>query len=73
MGRNQHIVPHKTGWAVKSAGGERASSVHTTQLAAIERGRETARSQKTELLVHGRNGQIRQRDSYGNDDFPPQG
>lgn len=73
MGRNQHIVPHKSGWAVKSAGGERASSVHPTQSAAIERGRETARNQKSELLVHGRNGQIRQRDSYGNDDFPPKG
>jgi hypothetical protein len=56
MGRNQHIVPHKAGWAVKSAGGDRASSVHPTQAAAIERGRETARSQQSELLVHGRNG-----------------
>jgi hypothetical protein len=26
-----------------------------------------------ELLIHGRNGQIRERDSHGHDPFPPQG
>ena len=36
--RNQHVVPHPGGWAVKPEGGERASSVHPTQQDAIDEG-----------------------------------
>jgi hypothetical protein len=71
--RNQHVVPHSDGWAVKPAGGEKASSVHTTQADAIDRGRQVAQNQGTELFIHGRNGQFRERDSHGKDDFPPRG
>lgn len=71
--RNQHVVPHDEGWAVKPAGGQRASSVHSTQQEAIDRARDIARNQESELLIHGRNGRIRERDSYGNDPFPPEG
>lgn len=71
--RNQHVVPHPDGWAVKPAGGQRASSVHRTQQAAIDRAREIARNQESELFIHGRNGRIRERDSHGNDPFPPRG
>ncbi len=71
--RNQHVVPHDRGWAIKPAGGERASSVHDTQREAIDRGREVACNQGTELFIHGRNGQIRGRDSHGNDPYPPKG
>lgn len=68
---NQHIVRHQNGWAVKGAGASRATSVHDTQAEAIDRGREIAQNQNSELLIHGRNGRIRARDSYGNDPFPP--
>lgn len=71
--KNQHVVPHQEGWAVKPAGGQRASSVHATQAEAIARAREIAQNQGSEIFVHGRNGQIRERDSYGNDPFPPRG
>lgn len=71
--RNQHIVRHKDGWAVRGAGSERATSVHGTQREAITAGRRIAQSQKTELLVHGRDGRIRELDSFGNDPFPPKG
>lgn len=70
---NQHIVPHPDGWAVKPEGGERASSVHPTQADAIDRGREVAQNQGTELLIHGRDGRIRERDSHGRDPHPPNG
>ena len=73
MSRNQHITPHPHGWAVKPAGGQRASSVHRTQADAIARGREIACNQESELLIHGRNGRIRARDSHGRDEFPPEG
>ncbi|MBD2115173.1 MULTISPECIES: DUF2188 domain-containing protein [Cyanophyceae] len=74
MAKNpQHIVPHPKGWAVKSEGASRASSVHPTQKEAIERGREIARNQSSELFIHGQDGRIRSRDSHGNDPHPPRG
>ena len=71
--RNQHVVPHKNGWAVKGETASRATSVHDTQAEAIDRAREIARNQSTELLIHNRKGQIRERDSHGNDPHPPKG
>ena len=72
-GRNQHVIPHQGKWAVKSEGSQRATSIHKTQAEATEKAREIARRQKSELLVHGRDGQIRSRNSFGNDPFPPKG
>jgi uncharacterized protein YdaT len=72
-GRNQHVVPHDGAWAVKSEGGDRASSVHETQREAIDRGREISRNQNSELFVHGRDGRIRERDTHGRDPYPPKG
>ena len=69
--RNQHIVPHEDGWAVKPEHGQRALSVYETQQDAIDRGRKIARNQGAELCIHGRDGRIRERDSHGNDPFPP--
>lgn len=71
--KNQHVVPHTGGWAVRGAGNGRATSVHDTQRAAIDAARGIAQNQHSELLIHGRNGQIRDRDSYGGDPFPPRG
>lgn len=71
--QNQHVVPHPNGWAVRGAGNERASSVHSTQEAAINAARETAIRNQSEMFIHGRNGQIRERNTYGNDPFPPEG
>lgn len=71
--KNQHVVPHNNAWAVRGAGNERVTSTHNTQAEAIERAREIARNNQSEILIHGRNGQIRDRDSYGNDPFPPKG
>lgn len=70
---NQHVTPHKEGWAVTGEGNSRAASVHSTQREAINTARQIARNNESELLIHGRNGQIRARDSYGNDPFPPKG
>ena len=73
MSKNQHVTPHPNGWAVRGEGASKPSSVHDTQAAAIDRGRDIARNQESELLVHGRNGRIRARNSYGNDPYPPKG
>lgn len=72
-GKNQHVVPHSGAWAVRGAGNNRVSSIHSTQAEATQVARGAAQRQHTELLIHGRNGQIRERDSYGNDPFPPKG
>jgi hypothetical protein len=71
--RNQHVVPHPRGWAVRPEGGRRPTSVHSTQKAAIDRGRALAERQGSELFIHGRDGRIRQRDSHGHDPHPPEG
>ena len=71
--KNQHIVPHGDDWAVKGAGNSKATSVHPTQAEAINRGKEIAQNQKSELLIHGQNGRIREKNSYGNDPYPPKG
>ncbi|TCL06974.1 DUF2188 domain-containing protein [Sodalis ligni] len=71
--KNQHVVPHKDGWAVKGAGNQRATSVHDTQQQAVDAAREIARNQQSELVIHRPDGRIRDKDSYGNDPFPPKG
>lgn len=71
--KNQHVVPHGDGWAVKGAGNSKATSVHTTQREAIDKARDIARSQGSEMFIHGENGRIRERNSYGDDPHPPEG
>ena len=71
--RNQHVVPHPDGWAVKPAGSRRAASVHPTQREAADAARQRAVNGRSEMIIHGRNGRIRARNSYGNDPHPPKG
>ncbi len=68
-----HVVPRGDGWAVKREGSDRASKVTETQRQAIHAGRETARREGAELVIHGQNGRIREKDSHGRDDCPPKG
>lgn len=71
--RNQHVVPHEGGWAVKGAGAQRATEVFDRKTEAVDRGRQIAINQGTELLIHGKDGQIQSKDSHGHDPFPPKG
>lgn len=66
-GKNQHVVKHPDGWAVKGAGNSKATKVTKTQKDAADVARNIAKNQQSELLIHGRNGQIREKDSHGND------
>lgn len=72
-GKNQHVVPHKGGWAVKGEGNKRATSIQPTQGKAAEVARAIARNQESEAVIHRPDGRIRAKDSYGNDPFPPKG
>jgi len=69
--KNVHVAPHPDGWAVKKDGAERASSIHKTQAQAADAGRKTAKAEGSELRIHGRDGKIRDSDSFGNDPHPP--
>lgn len=73
MGKNQHVVPQDGRWAVKGEGNEKATRIVDTQSEAIDIAKQIAKNQESELSIHGRNGQIRDKNSYGNDDFPPRG
>ena len=74
MGKNQHVTPHPNGgWQVKGAGNSRATVRTATQKAAIPVAREIAKNKGGELFIHNKHGQIRERDSYGNDPYPPKG
>ena len=68
---NQHVVKRDDGWAVVGEGNSRDTSVHQTQESAIERAREIARNYRSEVVIHGMDGKIRDKDSYGNDPCPP--
>jgi uncharacterized protein YdaT len=68
---NQHVVPRDGEWAVKGEGNKRDTSHHEKQSDAIDAARDIARNQRGEVVIHGRDGKIRDKDSYGNDPFPP--
>lgn len=73
MGKNQHVVPHGDGWAVRGEGNSRATSTHRTQSEAFNAARDIARNQRSEVVTHRPDGRIRDKDSYGNDQYPPKG
>lgn len=74
MGKNQHVIKHPSGgWQVKGAGNSRATKRTATQEEARAFARNIAINQKSEVVIHGANGRIRAKDSYGNDPHPPKG
>ena len=74
MGKNQHVTPHPNGgWQVKGAGNTRATVRTSTQREAAAIARSIVINQGSERIIHRPNGQIRAKDSYGNDPFPPKG
>lgn len=71
MGKNQHVVPHGKEWTVRGEGNERLTGIYDTQSEAIDTARNIAQNQKSELVIHNRHGQIRDKDSFGPDPCPP--
>ncbi|MEC1722823.1 DUF2188 domain-containing protein [Schinkia azotoformans] len=74
MRKNQHVTPHSGGgFQVKGAGNSRATKIFDTQREAIAYGRGIAKNQQSELVIHNLKGRIREKNSYGNDSYPPRG
>lgn len=65
--KNQHVVSHPDGWAVRGEGNSKVTRVVPTQKEAIAIAEEIARNQKSDTKIHGRDGKIRAGNSYGND------
>jgi hypothetical protein len=72
-GRNQHVVKHNEGWAIRGAGNEKSTKIVDTKEQAVNIARGIAKNQHSELVIHGRNGRIQEKNTYGSDPFPPKG
>jgi len=73
-GKSTHVVPNPNGgWEIKQSGGQRSSGHHELKQDAIDRARQISNNQKTELVIHNKDGKISRKDSHGNDPFPPRG
>ena len=68
MGKgNVHTVPHQGGWANKVEGKKRVSNTASTKAAAAQKGRVMAKKNKSEHLIHNKDGSIGKKNSYGGD------
>lgn len=65
MKKNQHVIPWgRNQWAVRGEGNRRVTSLHPTQQAAFAAARRIAVHQQSDVLIHGRNSEVRVRYSY---------
>jgi hypothetical protein len=62
-----HIVPNGEFMGLRNR--RQYRSTHETQKEAIKEGRGLAKDQNSELVIHGQDGHIREKDSHGTD--PP--
>ena len=69
----QHVVPKGEKWSVRKAGASRAYGTFVTQKEAVKEAKKIAKNQGTELYIHGKDGRIRERNSYGRDPHRPKG
>ena len=73
VSKNQYVAPRGDKWIAKGEGNKRATRVVGTQKEAVSIAKQRAMKEQSELSIRGRNGQIRDKRSYGKDPFPPKG
>ena len=72
--KSHHVVPNKDGgWDIKKGGGQRSIKHYDKKSDAVSDARQISKNQNSELFIHGKDGTIQQKDSHGNDPFPPKG
>ena len=73
--KNIHTVYNRerTMWENKKEGSSAPLSSHHTKEKALDRGEHIAEGRNVEHFIHGKDGKIQERNSYGNDPFPPRG
>lgn len=70
----RHVVPAPDGgWNSKKGGAKKASKHFDTKAEAEQYSREMSKKENSELYIHRKDGVITQKDSHGNDDYPPKG
>ena len=74
MAKSTHVVPNSQGgWDIKQSGANRSSGHFDRKQDAVDQARGISRNQRTELVIHNKDGKIARKDSHGNDQFPPRG
>jgi len=71
--RNIHTVRDGDRWVNRPEGGGQVGGSFDTQGRAAEAGRQEAEQRGGEHFIHRPNGQIRERNTYREDPFPPKG
>jgi hypothetical protein len=64
--KNQYVIRHPEGWAVKGEGNSRATRVFVRQWEAINFGVEVVKNQRSILIICNRKGVERDRKDYRN-------
>jgi len=70
-GKNQYVMPIKGGWGVKGEGNSKLTAKTDTKAEALKIGTNIAKNQQSELTILKKDGKIQNKNSYGNDPFPP--
>ena len=60
--KNQHVVPRKKGWAVKSENSKRATKIHDMKTDAIDHAEKISKNKKSCLVVHDGKGKFQEID-----------
>lgn len=68
-GKNQYVVSTKDGWGVKGQRNQKLTVKTDTKVDALKIGKKIAKNQQ--LTILGKDGKIQNKNSYGNDPFPP--
>ena len=71
--KSHHVVPALDGgWNVIKRGASRASKHFDKKADAVSYGRKLSQSQRSEFVVHKKDGTVQHKDSYDNRSLPPQ-
>ena len=62
---NQHVIPLGRAWAVKKEGSNRFTVITDKKRDAVKVARELAKHQKSELIIHGKDGSVKEKSNYG--------
>ena len=72
--KTHHLVPNSNGgWDVKKGGRKRSIKHFSTKAAGEKFSQSLSRNQKSEFVIHKKNGRIQRSDSNGGDTYPPKG
>jgi hypothetical protein len=65
--KNVFVVKHGDSWATRTANNQRITKTFDTQKGAIDAGRKQAIRNQSELTIQNKQGQFREKNSYGSD------